>query len=566
MSKDYDDLEDTRGDVECKDNIVERGSLSLKNEISSTHSTSRFACDPPLVLNKQLTIWITYINVFIFALCFQFHQAIEPFLVESITIVHRTEEDVEAGTSAVAKIYGDLQAFSFALHTIGCPIVGILLDRWGIRRVSALVYLSSALGYGLLSGATNMWLLFGSKIPAGVQAGFLIAQATATITTTQSTSISQNEVLNEGANESFSSKRTTKSKEGVIRVQTLGRITAAYTLGASLGPALGGYLAEYLNDYYVGARFGVLGSIASLVLSVVFLPDSTTLGHSYQQQQNEECQEEHTHTSTDIVHGCDDDQHGNVHSNFPHQDVSCDPLTKGSDQKQPDTTDSHVKGDVCTKQRSFLKDLFHPGGIVTQKALFPLFIIKILGGIAASMSGAVLPMMLTQQLEFDPATFGYSVSCSMLTVAIFGLVGMKPMADAIGARGMAQLGVAVRAVIVLILAWIMTRCRKELSSRDRNERISWNEYEILAVSMLYALTTHALATGLTTLTTSSVTRGEQGSLLGFEHSLFSLSRIVGPPVGVALFVSFEGSFWPVAITSAIIDLVITSIFVFVRER
>lgn len=52
--------------------------------------------------------------------------------------------------------------------------------------------------------------------------------------------------------------------------------------------------------------------------------------------------------------------------------------------------------------------------------------------------------------------------------------------------------------------------------------------------MFVSLSSHAHATALTTLTTGAVAPDERGTILGLEHGLFSLARIVGTPLGATL--------------------------------
>ena len=42
------------------------------------------------------------------------------------------------------------------------------------------------------------------------------------------------------------------------------------------------------------------------------------------------------------------------------------------------------------------------------------------------------------------------------------------------------------------------------------------------------------ATSVTTLTTGAVTVNERGAVLGLEHGLFSLARVIGPTIGTFL--------------------------------
>jgi MFS transporter, OCT family, solute carrier family 22 (organic cation transporter), member 18 len=132
----------------------------------------------------------------------------------------------------IPKTYAQLQSFFSIIQTVGSPLAGILLDRVGIRMTSALVFLSSAASYMILAGATSMPMLFVSKIPTALQHAFLVAQATAAVTS---------------------------KDHSDLRAQALGRMTTAYTIGATVGPYLGGMLAER-GDLYVGAKMAVMVS------------------------------------------------------------------------------------------------------------------------------------------------------------------------------------------------------------------------------------------------------------------------------------------------------------------
>ena len=147
---------------------------------------------------KTAVLWLTYLNIVLYALCYQLQRPVEPYLVQNLTVRSGNPPD------DVALSYGRLQSFFSTIQTIGSPLVGILLDRIGIRLTSALVFLSSAISYGILALATDMNMLFYSKVPTVLQHAFLVAQAAAASST----------VGNESA-----------------RAQALGRMTTAYTVG-----------------------------------------------------------------------------------------------------------------------------------------------------------------------------------------------------------------------------------------------------------------------------------------------------------------------------------------------
>ena len=308
----------------------------------------------------DIALWITYINIVLYALCYQLQRPVEPFLIKSLAEDHDDPK-------VVSQYYGRLEAFFSIIQTIGSPLVGILLDRAGIRKTSALVFLSSALSYGILSQANTMTMLFLSKVPTALQHAFLVAQATAATST--------------GSN-------------AAARAQALGRMTTAYTIGATVGPALGGYLAG-LGDLYLGAKIAIFGSLISVLLSLLFLP--------------------------------------NEHAPSEQVDLA-----------------------MVGKRRSFLQELHNSSQIALRSNLWPLLTVKVVGGFAASMYSTALPMVLTQKLHFEPSQLGLSMSTSMFTIAAFGAVAMAPLVKWMGPPGMAQSGLLGRALLASLVAMIVT--------------------------------------------------------------------------------------------------------------
>lgn len=401
--------------------------------------------------SNRNALLITYINIVLYALCYQLQRPVEPFLVEALT--------KKAGNDAasVNQTYGRLNSFFSTIQTIGSPLVGILLDRVGIRYASALVFLASAASYAILAASSDLTLLFLSKIPTALQHAFLVAQATAAAST---------------------------RGDEAARAQALGRMTTAYTLGATIGPFLGGYLVDTVGDLYLGAKLAVVGSLVSVVLSLKFLPNAS------------------------------------------HSNSSNNPSVR--------------------RGRSFLDDLRNSGELAMRSNLWPLLLLKVLGGVSASMISTAMPLVLTQKLHFDPSQLGFNMSSSMFAVAAFGAVAMAPLTSQLGPRGMARIGLVSRALFETVLASIVANS----SNNDADSVL-----RVVTVSVLYALSSHALATGLTTQTTGVVDKTEQGALLGLEHGLFSLARIGAPPLSTYLL--SLGSFWYVAGACSFLDLALT---------
>jgi len=169
---------------------------------------------------------IVYINIVLYATCFQLQRPLEPYLVAKLNTENSAEE------------YARLQSFFSFVQTIGSLITGYFLDKYSAKAGFLLTFVSSALSYYLLSISTSINILYLSKIPTVFQSGFLCAQL----------SVSQ------------------LTADGTDRVAALGRLTMCYTIGMVLGPALGGFLGAS-GDYYFGAKLSAIGSLVSVLLT-----------------------------------------------------------------------------------------------------------------------------------------------------------------------------------------------------------------------------------------------------------------------------------------------------------
>jgi len=204
---------------------------------------------------------------------------------------------------------------------------------------------------------------------------------------------------------------------------------------------------------------------------------------------------------------------------------------------------------------SFWEDLKRQARIAIRASLLPLLVVKVMGGVSASIHSTALPLVLTQDLNFEPALLGITMSCSMFAVAAFGAVAIAPLTTWWGADGLAQMGLIARILLGSWLAWLVTATATDMYSK----------YQIILVSVLRELSSHALATGLTTQTTGAVTPEEQGALLGLEHGLFSLARIGGPPLATMLLTRI-GTFWSVAAACGALDVGLVAVLVVTRNQ
>ena len=188
-----------------------------------------------------MTLAIVLVNVALYATAFQLQRPIEPFLVQKL--------------GADDREYGRLQSFFSLFQSLGSPIVGMTLDLVGARVMFVVVFLSSALSYFILANAATVGLLYLSKVPSVFQAGFLVAQALVASTT---------------------------QGNDAARAAAFGRLTTAYTVGATLGPAVGGVFGAR-GDYYLGAKCAVVASLLSACLALLLPKD---LGTSTSKKEN----------------------------------------------------------------------------------------------------------------------------------------------------------------------------------------------------------------------------------------------------------------------------------------
>lgn len=178
---------------------------------------------------------IIYVNVALYATCFQLQRPLEPFLVEKL---------MQKGDSS--NEYAQLQSFFNIMQTVGSFMSGRFLDRFGPKGGFIVSFLASACCYALLSQATTIEILYLSKVPTIFQAGFLCAQVAAAQVT----------------------------MDGAERVQALGRLTMSYTVGSVIGPTVGGILGAS-GDYYMGAKIAVAGSLLSVFLTLFMTTETT---------------------------------------------------------------------------------------------------------------------------------------------------------------------------------------------------------------------------------------------------------------------------------------------------
>lgn len=142
-------------------------------------------------------------------------------------------------------VYGLLLSSYSLAQFVFTPIWGNLSDRFGRRKIILACLMGSGLSYMIFGLATNLSLLFFSRIASGAMAAtFPVAGAYIADITTPET-----------------------------RFQYMGRIGAAFGLGMIIGPAIGGTLSG-LYGYAVPSLLAATIAFLNLALGYLKLPES----------------------------------------------------------------------------------------------------------------------------------------------------------------------------------------------------------------------------------------------------------------------------------------------------
>jgi MFS transporter, DHA1 family, tetracycline resistance protein len=139
---------------------------------------------------------------------------------------------------------GLLVASYAAMQLIGAPILGRLSDRFGRRPMLLISIFGTFLGFLLLGFANALWMLFASRMLAGLAGGNL--------------SVAQAYIAD-----------VTDAKN---RAKGLGLVGAAFGLGFIIGPATGGFLSQW--GYGLPSFVAAGLSFINLVLVAAWLPES----------------------------------------------------------------------------------------------------------------------------------------------------------------------------------------------------------------------------------------------------------------------------------------------------
>lgn len=406
--------------------------------------------------NRDLTLIIVYINVALYATCFQIQKPLEPYLVDKL--VNSNGDSVQE--------YARLQSFFSAIQAVGSLVTGLILDRMSAKFGFYVSFLASALSYYLLSQSKTLTILYLSKLPTIFQAGFLCAQLSASQVTC----------------------------DGPERVKALGRLTMAYTVGMILGPALGGWLGAS-GDFYFGATIAVYGSLLSVVLTY-FMPDAAS-------------------TST------------SARSEKPKED-------------KQSTGGGGVLSSVW----------------IVVSLVWLLLATKVVTSVANAMAQTTFSLVLKNTYSFSTQALGTASSAMALLNATVNGVFLGPILALLGNDLTSAVAICLAATVVLCAVQAAAASDPYLSLSP-----SRGLHEYLGTTVLLTVFQYVLATTITGESTARVGAGLKGTLLGLEHSLFALARVVAPQTGVGL-LQRGGVSLVSAACAAVFASVLSSWFVF----
>jgi MFS transporter, OCT family, solute carrier family 22 (organic cation transporter), member 18 len=383
--------------------------------------------------NSQTTLYIIYINVALYATCFQIQRPLEPFLVEKLGLNNNEDS---------ASDYAKLQSFFAVMQMIGSIIAGGFIDKYGAKMGLLVSFLASGLSYYILSMSTSIELLYLSKVPTIFQSGFLAAQAAA----------------------------AQISSDGAERVATLGRLTAAYTVGSILGPTIGGFLGS-TGDYYYAAQISTALSLLSVVLTLLMSNESAPV--------------------------------------------------KASSKSTSSSAQSIFE--VLFSYFSSISNIM--------KLVWLLISVKLISSIANSIAASAFPIILKDIYALNEKSLGLSMSAMS---AFNGVVNGFLLAPFVAFNGDKLTKVIVSCLTIMCLVYAIIAVYILPQVVVYSPIPGNGLYEFLGSTFILSIFQHVLAVTITGESTSLVQPSEKGTLLGLEHSIFAAARVFTPTLGVSL--------------------------------
>ena len=378
----------------------------------------------------------------------------------------------DAQNSSMA--YAQLQSVFSIVQTVGALAAGRLLDYFSVKYGFIICFLGSAVGYYLLSISTSMDILYLSKVPMIFQNAYLCAQ----LAVSQVTS------------------------DGPDRVSALGRLTLAYTVGTILGPAIGGYLGASgkQEDYFWGAQLATAGSLLSILLTALFLPNNLAVLSASALSTSPAALSAAAAAAAD---------NAAVSSSFNSTSTST-------------STSTSDKPAVAAKEQ-----IPSIGG--TFKMVWLLLTTKVVTSVANSMAGNALPLILKNNYKLKEFEIGLIFSSQSVLNGFFAGFLLKPITT--------RLGGPLEAVQTCLIAMALCNIAQGFWAQGRESNHVETSFTGLYIYMTFAfflsIFQYILAPSITAKSTEIVDKAK-GTLIGLEHSLFAVARIPTPQLAVYL--------------------------------
>jgi hypothetical protein len=93
-----------------------------------------------------VALYVLYLNIVLYALCFQLQLPLEPFVVDKFI----------NGSADGDAAYTQLQSWFGVIQLVGSLVVGFLLDRFGVRGAFFVNFCGAGVSYYFLATATSI--------------------------------------------------------------------------------------------------------------------------------------------------------------------------------------------------------------------------------------------------------------------------------------------------------------------------------------------------------------------------------------------------------------------------
>lgn len=272
--------------------------------------------------------------------------------------------------------------------------------------------------------------------------------------------------------------------------------------GSVVGPALGGWIGAS-GDYYLGAKLAVVGTIVSIVWTLVALPA---------------------------------DESPIVESTPPETVAESSASSVGVDVVEPSTSKPEAKAEpkIDKAQRmppdsgiSLMKKIWSSAGV--------LIAVKMLSSIGNSMFHSILPIVFKNQFSLGENSLGLILSSASLSGMISSGFVLERFVHFLEGDISQVIQLCITGLIAcsVIQAFFATPVIMQAYEENVNLVIFVSLY-LLSMTIQYLL-----STAISSESTGRVEDQYKGTLLGIEHSVFAAARIIAPQAGVWILLSLS---------------------------